>query len=314
MLTCVHYKGDAYEYGRYIGSKHAHLKKMMTLFKRNYTFSQNIIEIKSVLQKYCPQLLEEIVGIQEGLEISEVDVFQLFAGYDMPKLQTFGCTSVATKDFYVRNYDFSPEIYDGSFLVYENLEGDQVCGNSQMLVGRLDGMNHHGLVVGLHYVHQEPYRKGFLCSTIVRIVLEICCNVEEAIDLLKELPHASSYNYSLMDKEGNIAVFESSTDHYQVDRGADKVVCVNMFQTKAMKQYNPHHVVRSTNRLNELGKIFIEDWSVEDAHEWFNSRQSPVFFTDYKDYFGTLYTVSYVPQTKQIQLTPFDGEMKQIYL
>src|SRR5690625_667506 len=229
---------------------------MLSNVKHNMILKQDVVEIKSVIKYFCPQLLDELAGLQEGIKYPESDILRLFGGYNMPILE-MGCTSFITSDYYVRNYDFSPHIYDSTFVIQRHDEGNWICGNSELMLGRLDGMNHYGLTCGLHFVNNNPYEKGFIGSTIVRIILEMCKNVEEAIELLNELPHAAGYNYSLVDNNGNFAVFEASPNMKNIYRRKESLSCVNMFQTSEMKSYNRKNIDSSLNRLEALSHFAI---------------------------------------------------------
>ncbi|WP_301108404.1 C45 family peptidase [Sporosarcina sp.] len=292
-------------------SKHYH--NMLSGIKENLNLEQNTNEIKSTLNYFCPKLLDQLNGLREGMNYSEDEVLRLFGGYDMPILE-MGCTSFITSDYYVRNYDFSPLIYDGSFVIQRHNKDNWTCGNAELMVGMLDGMNHNGLTCGLHFVNNDLHKKGFIGSTIVRIVLEMCKNVEEAIDLLKELPHAASYNYSLVDRNGNFAVFEASPDKTNVHREKESLSCVNMFHTDKMKCYNQANVDSSLDRVKALSHMSKSQRPVREVHKWFSDQTSPVFYTDYENFFGTLHTVSYVPKFNKIILTAPGNEPQEFIL
>lgn len=292
------------ELGRILKSSSEKMNQLRYVMD-NYKMNQQIDEIQFMLEQYCPMLIQEILGIKDSLGWSEEDAFRLFAGYGMPAFE-MGCTSFATKDYYVRNYDFSPEMFDGMFIQQNSNLTSGVRGNSQFLVGRLDGMNRHGLVAGLHFVNNEQYEKGFLCSSIVRIVLEMCTDVEEAIHVLKEIPHAASYNYSLLDQKGQLAIVEASPGAVAVVKNQMLLSCVNSFQTEEMLSYNRLNQNSSFQRLRALQPI-DENMAEKHVHEWFSNPCSPVFFTDYDHFFGTLYTISFVPVEQKIYLTPANG-------
>lgn len=195
-----------------------------------------------------------------------------------------GCTSLMTSDYYVRNYDFSPYIYDGTFVIQKNDKGQWLCGNTELMLGRLDGMNKHGLSCGLHFVNNNPHKKGFIGSLIVRIVLEMCQNLDEAIQLLKQLPHTASYNYSLLDRKGNFAIFEASPNKINIIYGNKHLSCVNMFQTEEMKVYNRNNVAFSLERIEALSELSEDKKRAHEVHKWFSDQTSPVFFTDYEHF------------------------------
>lgn len=304
------YRENGFYLGKLVRNSFQHILKTLQYLG---PYKQDAREIKEMLHTYCPQLLDELKGIEEGLEISEEMALRLFSGFGMPEFRGMGCTSLMTSDYYVRNYDFSPAVYDRLFI--KQMNGNiRICGNAQFLIGRLDGMNHEGLVVGLHFVNNDPYEKGFLCSMIVRIVLEMCSTVEESIELLQSMPHAASYNYSLLDRSGQFAVVEASPFGSEVLQSDDVLHCVNMFQNECMKQFNRKNTDSSTNRLSVLASKKAGLNQVYDLHKWFSTPNSPMFYTDYANFFGTLHTVSYLPKTDQILLTEAGGEPITIIL
>ena len=67
---------------------------------------------------------------------------------------------------------------------------------------RLDGMNEQGFMIGLHLVRTSPRLPGLSCVLIVRMILDQCASTGDAIAMLRALPHAMLYNYSLLDAKG----------------------------------------------------------------------------------------------------------------
>jgi len=308
------YSGDYYDIGLAHGRWLQNSEQFQALLAKVKDFAseeQNTEEIRTILTTFCPQLLEELKGIADGMMISENEALRWFAGYDLPALE-MGCTSFITSEYYVRNYDFSPDIYDGTFLIQRHSENKWTCGNSELVVGRLDGMNSNGLTCGLHFVNNDTHKKGFLGSTIVRIIVETCNTVEDAIELLKELPHAASYNFSLVDRNGEFAIFEASPEQTNVYREKNSISCVNMFQTDQMKHLNRQNVSSSVDRLHALANLSEATRPAGEVHNWFSDPASPVFYTDYENYFGTLHTVSYVPKANTVEVTSSGGETQYI--
>lgn len=138
--------------------------------------------------------------------------------------------------------------------------------------------------------------------------------MEEAIALLKELPHAASYNYSLIDRNEDFAIFEASPYETNIYRERESLSCVNMFQTSKMETYNRKNVDSSLDRLEALSQSSKSIKHVSHVHKWFSDQTSPVFYTDYKHFFGTLHTVSYVPKASKIILTSPGGKAQEILL
>ncbi|MFJ3389985.1 MULTISPECIES: carcinine hydrolase/isopenicillin-N N-acyltransferase family protein [unclassified Lysinibacillus] len=63
----------------------------------------------------------------------------------------------------MRDYDFRPTLYDGRLVFSHPINGYASVGFSQQIIGRLDGMNECGLVVGLHFVNNEYRGGGLYC-------------------------------------------------------------------------------------------------------------------------------------------------------
>lgn len=171
------------------------------------------------LEQISPSILEEIKGLAKGARMNIPNAIRLYSGYDMEFL-TMGCTSFVSNGMYVRNYDFSPDFYDSRLVFMKPKDGYASVGFSQQIIGRLDGMNEKGLVVGLHFVNNEERKEGFMATTIVRILLDNCKNVEEAIELIEKIPHAYCYNYSMTDSSGKGVVVEAASNniHINIDK------------------------------------------------------------------------------------------------
>lgn len=132
------------------------------------------------------------------------------------------------------------------------------------------------------------------------MVLDTCSSLDEAVSLLKEIPHAACYNFSIGDREGNIAVVEASPEQVAVRNDGASLTCVNHFQTKLLKSKNRTNIEGSIKR-NDYLNLFKGGYLFQ--HELFNMfkcKNSPVYFTDYENQFGTLHTFSYPYQNSRI--------------
>src|SRR5262249_54221237 len=141
-----------------------------------------------------------------------------------------GCSAVMTGGLYGRNYDFDARRYDRLLIAAQAKGVHASVGFSDRFTGRVDGMNEHGLSVGLHMVSEKTWAPGLVCILIVRIVLDQCTTTREAVALLKRLPHGLCFNYSLIDAGGAAAVVEASPADVAVRDGA-RLACTNHFQS-----------------------------------------------------------------------------------
>lgn len=250
-------------------------------------------KMKSLYSAFAPHLLEELLGLSEGLDIPFAKCAALFSGYDMPKVAAMGCSALITKDFYVRNYDFSPVLYDGFFSLLQPENAYATAGYNLQAIGRHDGVNEHGLVAGLHFVSNDGYSEGLSAWTSIRMLLETCKTVEEAIRMLEEIPHSACYNFSLGDGKGNMAVVEASPEKTRVRRDEVLLTCVNHFQMEELQKKNRAFIENSIQRNRYMQELKSGEFNQKEMFQNFSDKHSPIFFMDYENLFGTLHTFSY---------------------
>ncbi|TMU87274.1 peptidase C45 [Bacillus sp. BHET2] len=263
----------------------------------------DIQNMKSIYSMYSPHLLEELEGLAQGLGISSERAAALFSGYDVPKTEAMGCSSLLTNEYYVRNYDFTPDLYDGIFSLVQPAGAFASAGYNLQILGRHDGVNEHGLVAGLHFVSNEGYAKGISPWAALRMVLDTCSSLEEASGLLKELPHSACYNFSLGDQKGRMAEVEVSLDKVIVRYGESFLSCVNHFQTDQLKSKNRPAIQGSLQRNKNILELKGKGHSHHEMFNYFKNTHSPLFFTDYTNLFGTLHTFAYSYQHSKILTT-----------
>ena len=250
-----------------------------------------------VFEKYCPSLLEEIRGIADGLGIPMERAVLAFGNNGL-RPPTGGCSAVMTGAVYGRNYDFKPRNYGARFALVQATGTYASIGASELLTGRLDGMNEHGLVVGLHLVRQSPRLPGFGCVLIVRIVLDQCATTTEAVAMLRKLPHAMQYNYSLLDANGVAAVVEAVPGCVAVRTGA-WLACTNHFQSALLRPLN-RRAAHSQQRLPPLERWASADLDATTMFTALNRSTSPAFHHGYLRGAGTLHTIVAEPAKKRL--------------
>lgn len=140
------------------------------------------------------------------------------------------------------------------------------------------------------------------------MVLDVCSSVDDAIQMLKEIPHAACYNFSLGDKNGNMAVVEASPEKVIVRLGQSSLSCVNHFQDEMLKNKNRVSIDGSVKRNSYLQEISNKNLTHQEMFDEFKDKNSPLFFTDYENLFGTLHTLSYSYQNSRIITTIAQSE------
>ncbi len=268
------------------------LEQMRLLQETNA--NSNSRKAKEIIQNVSPNLFQELKGLADGLDMQLDTIVKLYSGYDVV-FPEMGCTAFVHDGYYVRNYDFSPELYDARLVFSNPKNGYASVGFSQQVIGRLDGMNEKGLVVGLHFVNNEHKEEGFIATTVVRMVLEQCGNIEEAINLITNIPHGYCYNYSITDQSGKSVIVEASP-RQQVTNFTNPLICTNHFESEVLREQNRIEVQGSLKRKEYASNLLVADLSPMAAYHRFNDASSPLFFKHYKEYFGTLHTVVYSPK------------------
>jgi predicted choloylglycine hydrolase len=175
--------------------------------------------------KFSPALSEEIGGLADGLGIAMERAVLCF-GNDGIRPPIGACSAVMTTGVYGRNYDFKPRHYGERLALVQARGSYASIGFSERLSGRLDGLNERGLAIGLHRVRRKPRYLGLSSVLIVRLVLDQCATTAEAIAMLRGIPHAMPYNYSLLDAAGVAAVVEAVPGSAAVRTG-DWLACTN---------------------------------------------------------------------------------------
>jgi predicted choloylglycine hydrolase len=295
IVSVVDLMGSSFELGLKQGEeiKTTHLIKQLG-FLENLAANSNPVKAKKLLEEFSPNLLEELGGLAHRLEMDLDTIIKLYSGYDIA-FPSMGCTTFINEDFYARNYDFSPEIYDARLVFSNPIGGYASVGFSQQVIGRLDGMNEKGLVVGLHFVNDEHKGEGFLATTIVRMLLEQCGSIKEAIDFISTIPHGFCYNYSITDSSGQSVIVEAAPEKQGIIF-ENPLMCTNHFQSIDLQKKNMKEIQRSIKRKEYISSLLKEKLSPIAAYHHFNDVSSPLFIKDYKEYFGTLHTVVYSPK------------------
>ncbi|QQZ09404.1 C45 family autoproteolytic acyltransferase/hydolase [Heyndrickxia vini] len=295
IVRVVDLKGDYYQIGLELG------KELMSLPISNHldqmnelTKNSNTQKAKELIKDVSPNLFQELKGMAVGLGMELDSTIKLFSGYDVV-FPEMGCTTLVNDGYYVRNYDFSPEMYDARIVFMNPIDGYASVGFSQQVIGRLDGMNERGLVVGLHFVNNKHSEEGFIATTIVRMLLEQCSNIGEAITFITNIPHGYCYNYSITDQSGKSVLIEASPQQ-QVENFTNPLICTNHFESETLKNKNRTQVYESIKRKEYVKSLITEGLSPMSAYHHFNDGNSPLFFKHYKEYFGTLHTVVYSPE------------------
>lgn len=291
------FEGTHYDYGVFVAHWMQQTKMLKNREKewkkRVPRFDIDVQETFYAFQNFAPGIWDEIKGIQDTLNIPTKQAILNFAHFRFTELPESGCTVYVGDDYMVRNYDYHPATYDGRYQLFRPTDtGYAQIGPMSRTTGRMDGMNEHGFVMAYNFMHRKKPANGFVCYMVGRILLETCRNVEEGIQMLKKLPHRSSFTYMLQDKTGAHAIVEVTPR--RVDVRYDHT-CTNHF--KLLQHENRNYIKESQERLQRLNQNLNEPSDRFEIFKRFNDPQYGIYSKLFKSWSGTIHTTMYEPKT-----------------
>jgi predicted choloylglycine hydrolase len=220
------------------------------------------------------------------------DVEARFLSLYCPPPYLTGCSQAAwttPAPMLVRNYDYSPFLCEK--LIWKTKWNDHtVIAASDCLVGALDGVNDAGLAVSLNFGGRPESGIGFGAPMIVRYLLEFCETVKEAADMLRRIPVNMAYNILLMDASENYTTAFTSPDGPTILR---RIAATTNHQDRVRwaRHAEATETLDRERRLYEL----LANRSLSPADIVAQFLQPPLYQTEYRRGWGTLYTAVYHP-------------------
>ncbi|WP_194287348.1 C45 family autoproteolytic acyltransferase/hydolase [Gracilibacillus oryzae] len=289
-IDVIQYRGDrasfGFEQGKWLKQSPLHPIYTNPDIAKKLRFSINLSEAVEWIKALFPAFLEELQGLAEGLDLTFDQAIMHFSGYQQ-EWKKSGCTILTGDHYLVRNYDYHPKTYEGRFVLFQPDNGYATIGPSQRIVGRADGMNEKGLMTGYNFVNRRNAGDGFIPTIITRMILEKCQSNEEAIALLKEVPHRVAFNYVLADRFGNRHVVEATS---QAVRVKEDTRSTNHFDL--LTEANRHHLADSQRRMAIL-RNQKQQLSKPEAFQLLNNIEKELFAEKYLQSAGTLHTSIY---------------------
>ena len=242
--------------------------------------------LKARLPKFVPTW-ERLVELAGG-----GDVEARFLSLYCPPPYLTGCSQAAwthPAPLLARNYDYSPFLCE-KLIWRTEWNGRPVIASSDCLVGALDGINEAGLAVSLSFGGRQKTGEGFGAPMIVRYLLEFCSSVAEAAETLRTISVHMAYNILLLDASSDYETAFTAPDGPTIlhrtpatTNHQDRVTWARYAEATA--------TLERERRLYEL----LEDHSLRPADIVDRFLEPPLFQTEYRRGYGTLYTAVHHP-------------------
>lgn len=190
----------------------------------------------------------------------------------------------------VRNYDYAPQLSEGT-LLSSAWRGAKVMAMSDCLWGALDGMNEAGVAVSLAFGGRKVVGDGFGIPLVVRYILECAESTGDAARILKRVPVHMAYNVTVIDRAGR-----AQTAYLAPDRPA--VVKRRPLATnhQGRVEWEDYAKVTSSPEREALLSSLLADPGLTPASLAQSFLRPPLYSTQYRQGWGTLYTALYRPR------------------
>lgn len=309
-FTGTHYEAG-YKWGRLLlknGKKLDHCPTF-ALTEDKYAFAK---ECAKEYQRYFPEILDEIQGIADGNEVPvETLNALLFCMYCFEFDNKCTCFAFSTENeiIFARNSDFLVSLEKLYMNCLYRLDGGYAFnGNTTAFVQMEDGVNQHGLAVGLTFIYPHVRKPGFNAGMLLRYLLEKCKTTAEAIEKLQTLPIASAQTLTIADKSGDIAVVECNPNDMEIIRpraGEQFVATANNFNSEKMRPYRNPEIDdwRSDERYQTARSALLKnkhDYTVAFAQDVLSGKYGFLCQYDRKQNADTVWSVVYDLKRKQI--------------
>lgn len=268
-------------------------------------------EAIALYDKYCPGIKEELEGFAEEGHMNIEEIVYTWLSYLVPRCSGIILQESKSSDGHTklaRNYEFSIEDEDLTLIKTQVTGKYTHIGGSVAGFGRNEGINECGLAVamsscGMPVGNIQGMRaakiKGLQFWAVIRSLLENCKDVEEALQLAKEMPIAFNINLYLADPTGHAVLLETMDGHMaykEISKGSKEnyLSATNHIVLPELVSLEPVAMKNSIVRY-EKQKEFLEvnDKVDEGQLRRLLTNQYPEGMSTnyYKEWFGTIKSV-----------------------
>jgi isopenicillin-N N-acyltransferase-like protein len=303
QMKLLKLKGSSYEIGfvhgreakeeirNFIAVILEHGKQLMPGLTKEKALSQARLYVPFI-EACAPHLAEEIEGISVGAGISLDEAYLLQLRAEFTQVSPEGgedCTSFAvpksmTEDGNVlvgQNLDLNPFYKDfGTVLHITPEEGPAILCYSQLGSLAHMGINSAGLGWVTNALFSSGWRPGVPRSVLYRLILEQE-SVSEAVSVITNAERASSCNYLISHRTGEIRNIETTAGYYGMINMPDSVMVhtnhylhPNLSKFEGMPKDKLENSQCRQNRFKELIIRHKGKLSLQDMEQFLNDHEN----------------------------------------
>ena len=274
--------------------------------------------MQAAMERLCPGLNEEIQGFVDACKVPVSKAFHYMAS----SAAVSGCSHMVVHPsisenghIYVgRNYELNPNDEDLCLYTTRIRGKARHVGFSTLFIGRLDGINEHGIVITMSAGTNPPQREkwqGFDFWVFTRAVLDNCHSVREAVELFDEAPLSCYTNFLIADPSGEAVLIELAGSHkaiHWISRDEPILISNNFY---CLPEMQPDNLGRDLSNFTCMREA-IQTWAAAnrpnitpDSIKSILMKEYPngCFCPFYKQGVGTLWSMVFDVTEKSVQLT-----------
>lgn len=316
-------QGTHYEAGRQLGEMFKDdidfIQFMTSPFMGGSKLPKNkVTKSMEIYDRFDPGINDEIKGFADAIGADHETIVYYFA-YIQPSVGS--CSHMAvlpsiTEDgliYHGRNYDYGLD--DKPMLFTSRIEGKyRQIGFGCQLFGRFDGMNECGLSISTSagVIQPDIFKdEGCVFPVVVRTLLDRCKDVEEAVEVIMNMPISDYRNFIVADKRGKAALIEVASSHKAVkmigNQDADQYICsANHYSLSDMIEHDTGRMWHSVTRYKAIeGRIKASSPNItKDTVRRILSDPVPAGACchHYRDGMGTLWSMLFDPMNGMVDI------------
>jgi len=304
MIRLLDLQGNAFEIGEQHGLQVSDLRplilhsmqvRLAALREMNPDLTQHINKIAQIWEKHASETLKMLHGIAESLDLDWDDYFTYtIASYlnsilnNIQKSEgcsTWAASGLMTRDgspILVKNRDYHPDhkplqcvariqpTYGKSFMCLTSAGSPGVFSS---------GMNVDGLAVVDTFISSKDIGPGIARYSLMMDILQNFSTVDEAIHHLNTIPHFGDGSVTVLDANGDMAVFEIAHSIQAVRRSERGFIAsTNHFSAPETKQFwvdrEPNHLKGNSQERRKMIETALESAQGQVDVPWSQSLMS----------------------------------------